>query len=254
MEKCNSTKNPADPSLPLSSSMCPQTEAEIQEMKSIPYRSLVGGLLYLSNTTRPDIAYSVNRLARFLTNPGKLHWQAAKKVLRYLKGTCDLGLVFSGKYTLSGYADASWADNVDNRRSTAGFMVCGETGTQGTYHWQTKLLATPCQSSTEAEYATVTFAANEMVFQRGLSKSLGYEQISPTIINEDNQSCIALAENPVFHARTKHIELKHHVIRYYIETKQIKLAYCPTKEQLADILTKPLKTHRFVFLRDKILQ
>jgi len=254
MEKCNSTKNPADPSLPLSLSMCPQTEAEKQEMRSIPYRSLVGCLIYLSNTTRPDICYIVNRLARFLSNPGKQHWQAAKKVLRYLKGTHDLGLVYRGKYTLSGYADASWADNVDNRRSTAGFMVCGRPGTQGIYHWQTKLLATPCQSSTEAEYATLTLAANDMICQRGLANSLGYEQVLPTIINEDNQSCIALAENPVFHARTKHIELKHHVIRHYIETKQIKLAYCPTKEQLADIFTKPLKTHRFIFLRDKLLQ
>jgi hypothetical protein len=254
LTNANPQKVPADVSMPLSKNMSPTTEDEEKRMTAVPYRQLVGALLYLANVTRPDIAYSVGVLSRFLNCYGELHWRAAKKVLRYLKGTAKLGLVYKKEQIcLLGYADASYANDLDTRRSTTGNLF-QLTPNSSPVSWRSKLQPTTAQSTAEAEYMSAVSGGNETVWLRRLLSELCEAQCDPTALREDNQSCIALTENPVFHERTKHIDVKFHVIRNYVEQGFIKLKYCPTKDQLADLLTKALPGPRLAMLRSKLIQ
>jgi hypothetical protein len=166
----------------------------------------VGSLLYAGVTTRPDIAYAVESLGRHMQRSGPEHRTAAKRVMRYLNGTRDLGLKFSGgegsTQELVGYCDADWGGDPDTRRSTTGyvFMLGGAA-----VSWASRLQPTVALSSAEAECTAVCEATQEAIHLRSLLRDLGLPQRGPTVLHEDNQSCIAMTESPALQRRSKHI-------------------------------------------------
>jgi len=180
------------------------------------------------------------------------HWVGVKRVLRYIKGTLDYGLLYkttnrNGEVSdLRGYADADWAGDVTTRKSTSGYVF--QIGSS-TVSWSSKRQSVVALSSTEAEYVALSHATQEATWLRNLLQSMGFDQANPMTIFEDNQGTIALAKNPKHHARTKHIDIKYHFIRDAISEKKIQLDYCPTNEMIADILTKSLARPQFEKLR-----
>ena len=216
------------------------------------YQSAIGCLIYLSVATRPDIAVAVNCLSQFMCNPSKDHWTGVKRILRYLKGTVDYALTFKAAdadVVLKGFTDADWAGDISTRKSTSGyvFKICG-----GFISWRSNKQSTVALSTTEAEYIALTSAAQEAVWLRALLKDLGFEQESPTVISEDNQSAIAIAKNYKVTARTKHIDVRYHFIKELIDKYFITILYCPTEEMIADIMTKGLVKQKFDYFRDML--
>lgn len=218
------------------------------------YMSLVGSLLYAAMVTRPDIAYAVQALGRHLQASGPDHWTAAKRVLRYLKGTRELGIKYgmdgADQVELHGYCDSDWAGDIDSRRSTTAyvFVMAG-----GSVSWASKLQPTVALSSSEAEYMAACAAVQEAIYMRRLLGDLGFHLSGPTAIHADNQSCIAMGKNPVHHKRSKHIDIRYHFTRERVESGEVELKYVPTEHQLADLLTKPLRGYRTATLRERVL-
>jgi hypothetical protein len=214
------------------------------------YRSIVGALQYCT-LTRPEIAYSVNQLCQHLHAPTTAHWTSAKRVLRYLKGTVDHGLYFTrGSLALHAYSDSDWAGDPDDRRSTTGYGVfLGPC----LISWCAKKQPTVSRSSTEAEYRALAMTVAELYWLRMLVKDLQLPILSPPIIWCDNIGALALASNPVYHGRTKHIEVDVHFIREKVANKDVILKFISTVDQVADIFTKGLSSTRFNFLKDKLM-
>jgi hypothetical protein len=215
------------------------TDEEAREMKKVPYINLVGSLMYAMLGTRPDIAYAVGALAKFNSAPRHCHWTAAKHVLRYIKSTLNYGIVFlsSGNDSLLGHCDADWAGDVDTRRSTTGYVF---TLSGGAVSWASRRQQTIALSTTEAEYMATTEATKEACWLRLLLEDLGHSQLQPTLIKSDSQGALALVKNPVYHSRTKHIDIRHHFVREKYTDGTVNFEYCPTSDMIADILTKSL--------------
>ena len=211
---------------------------------TISYQSIVGSLLYAAITTRPDIAQAVGVVTKFCANPTQSHLTAAKRILRYLKGTGYLGLSYKkcADGNLIGYSDADWAGDVDDRHSTTGNVFLFA---KGAVSWLSKKQATVALSTTEAEYVALSTATQEAIWLRRLLTDVGGPLEEPIVINEDNQGAIAMAKNPVGHARTKHIDIRYHFVREGVQNGAIFLNYVATDEMIADILTKPLPKHPF---------
>ena len=203
------------------------------------YQALVGSLLYLMHATRPDLAFPVIRLSQYSAHPRDCHWQALKCILRYLKSTSSASLILGTPSVpdndgLVGYFDAAHADNID-RRSTCGyiFLLFGSP-----ISWASKVQRTIALSTTEAELMAGTEAAREALWIKGLTNVLfGTLRCE---LRGDNQGALALAVNPVFHQRTKHIEIRHRFISEAVNDGLLNVKYVPTKDMLADSLTKPL--------------
>ena len=206
---------------------------------NFPYQSLVGSLMYLDTCTRPDLAFTVSMLSQFNTCYGRPQVEAAKRALRYLLRTKAFGLVYHGGCTtLVGYVDADWASNAVDRRSYTGyaFSLGGAA-----VSWEARKQRTVALSSTEAEYMALSDGAKEAIYLRRLLN--GITQLvsgEPVVINNDNQGSHKLARNPVFHSRTKHIDVRHHFIRGALEDGHISLEYMATEDMPADICTKGL--------------
>ncbi len=246
---------PSETSAKLSEIDSPSSDEEKGKMKSIPYMSLVGNVLYLSICTRPDISFSVNQVSRFMKNPGEKHWIAGKRILRYLASTSDLGLHYQndrtdGMIVLIGYCDADWAGDIDDRRSTTGYAIklngC-------LINWLSKKQDTVALSSAEAEYIAISDTVKEMKWIKSLLAELKLLSDTIPILYCDNQSAIAISETDKHHNRTKHIDIRHHFIRDYIKNKIIKLKWIESSEQQADILTKSLGKPLFEKLRLMIM-
>jgi ribonuclease HI len=256
MSKCNPIGTPADPSQRLTQKQSPTTKEEQEQMERIPYRQLIGGLLYAAISTRPDIAYAVNNLSSFLQNPGPAHWIAAKRVLRYLKGTTALGLTYNGKNQndihVNAFSDSDYGGDTDTRRSTTGFVI---RINNSTISWTSKRQPTVALSSAEAEYMAISEAVQEVKWITQLLEELNYKQreSGPITLYSDNQAAIAISENDVNHTRTKHIDIRHHFVRESIKNKQIKPEWVATANQIADINTKALGGTMFMELRDKMM-
>ena len=220
-------------------------------MKNVPYRQAVGSLMYAMVAIRPDIANAVRQVAKFMHNPGRLHWNRVKRILRYVKGTIQLGLKYKAVkgVKLFGYVDASYADDVDQRRSTTGwcFVIAGAT-----VSWCSRTQRSTSLSTAEAEYIAAADAAREAIWLRQFLSELGFPQES-TIIYEDNQAAIALATDHGVSRRTKHIDVRHHFLRDCVTTGKLVLCYLSSKEMVADILTKAVNTIQFNKLRDVLL-
>jgi len=231
----------------MSGADCPTTPKDKADMKKIPYRSAIGSLMYLATCTRPDITYAVSMCASFMHNPGRVHWRAVKDILAYVNSTKSRGLIFGEKQdgmkdTMYVYTDADHAGNTDNRRSRTGYvtMLNGSA-----VSWKTRLQDRVGISSTEAEYYAASEAFGEAKWFRMFLAELNLQQSEPTVILEDNQSCINLSQNPVFQFRTKQIDIRHHQLREAVKYNEIILVHIATSDQLADSLTKGLHWKQF---------
>ncbi|XP_020677070.2 uncharacterized protein LOC110095752 [Dendrobium catenatum] len=213
------------------------------------YRRIAGALQYLT-ITRPDIAHAVNTLSQHLQIPEQIHLYLLKRLLRYIKGTINYGLPISkSSLTLRTYSDADWAGDPVTRKSTSGFCTfLGST----IISWTVKKQTTVSRSSTESEYRALAAATADTIWLKRLLADFQISHDEPVSVFCDNTSAIALANNPVFHARTKHIEIDQRFIRDHIQQRTINLLPISTVDQLADILTKPLPTLRFKQLRLKL--
>uniref|UniRef100_A0AAV1UU28 Polyprotein n=1 Tax=Peronospora matthiolae TaxID=2874970 RepID=A0AAV1UU28_9STRA len=182
-------------------------------MANVPFRNAVGCLMYLMVGTRPDLAAAVGVLSQFSADPCPTHWQALKRVLRYIQGTREYGIEYQATNNdkLHGYSDADWAGDVEARRSTSGYTFILNNGYVS---WRSKKQSTVALSSTEAEYMALTEAAQEAIWLKALLCELDEMRSDEAVkIYEDNQGSIALAKNPEFHKRTKHIDIRYHFVR-----------------------------------------
>jgi hypothetical protein len=219
----------------LSKDQSPKTEEEKDFMAKVPYASAIGSLMYAMVCTRPDIAHAVGAVSRFMTNPGKQHWEAVKWILRYLRGTTDRCLCFRrGELKLQGFVDADFAAEVDHRRSTTGYVfTVGTTAVS----WISQIQKIVALSTTEAEYIAVTEASKEMIWLQGLLAEMGFKQ-EKNVLHSDSQSAIHLAKNSAFHSRTKHIGLRYHFVRSLLEDGVLTLEKIQGSKNPADMLTK----------------
>ncbi|KAM4045391.1 uncharacterized protein ACNLHF_009219 [Anomaloglossus baeobatrachus] len=214
--------------------------------KNEKYRQAVGALLYISTMTRPDIKTAVGILCRYVEKLRQKDWNAVKRVLRYLKETqgVNLKLFAAGNLKLTGYADADWAGDSHDRKSTSGYVFkLGESSIS----WSSRKQVSVALSSTEAEYVSAAYASQEIIWLRQLMDDLGKPLTQPTVIYEDNQECIKLACSEKISARTKHV--RYHHLHDLIDHGIIQFVYCETHKMIADSLTKPLPRPRFQGLR-----
>jgi hypothetical protein len=235
MHESTPVATPVDPHVHLTKSHQDYT-ATIEDQQQ--YQSAIGSLMYAMLGTRPDIAFAVGLVSQFSTNPGQAHWTAVKRVFRYLRHTNGFGICYGLSFTTEGYSDADWGAGED-RKSTGGYIF---NINGGAVSWTSKKQPVIALSSTEAEYMALTQATKEGIWLTKLLWDIGGHKHINEIktINADNQGSIALAKNPTFHARTKHIDIQYHFIRHHIEAENIFLQYCPTEDMTADPLTKGL--------------
>jgi hypothetical protein len=207
------------------------------------YRRLVGRLLYLTNT-RPDISFAVQQLSQFLHKPTMAHYNAACRVIRYLKHNPGRGLLFPRQSDLQllGFSDADWAGCIETRRSVTGY--CFFLGSS-LISWKAKKQLTISRSSSEAEYRALSSSTCELIWLTFLMKDLNIVCSKPPVIYCDSQSAIHIASNPVFHERTKHLEIDCHLVREKVQQGVLRLLPISTDDQLADCLTKALSAPKF---------
>lgn len=215
----------------------------------MPYREAVGSLMYLTVVTRPDISFAVGQVSQFCEYPEQNHWEAVKRILSYLCGTPNHGIRFGpGTDGLKGFTDSDYAEDVPSRRATTGFLFLLHGGP---VDWSRRRQSCVALSTTESEYVAACEAAREGVWIKRLlimDMNLGSEKL--LLVMCDNQSAIQLIKNPVFHHRTKHIDIRYHFIRELQENGEINVNYVSTENQLANPFTKPLPNPRFSVLRE----
>ncbi|NBX97749.1 hypothetical protein EBQ81_02685, partial [bacterium] len=216
------------------------------------YQSMVGSLMYLMVATRPDLAYAVGAVSQFAAGPSEEHLDAVKRILRYVRGTTHYQLTLGGDAAtlqLEAWSDADWAANNIDRKSISGY--CFKLGV-GAVSWKSKKQTSVALSSTEAEYMALTQATKEAIWIRFLLTELGVFNDAAIRIKVDNQSCVALARNPEFHARTKHIDIQYHFIREKVEDNSVHLEFCPTDQMVADVFTKALPREKHVWCTNEM--
>ncbi|KAL9266778.1 Retrovirus-related Pol polyprotein from transposon TNT 1-94-like protein, partial [Drosera capensis] len=235
MQDAKATCTPLGAHFNLTKKQPPKTDKDKAEMARVPYASAVGSLMYAMVCTRPDIAHTVGVISRFMSNPGRKHCEAVKWLLRYLKGTSKTSLRFSkNDVVLEGYSDADLGGCSDTRKSTTGFVfTVGGT----TVSWMSRLQKSVALSTTEAEYMALSEAGKEMIWLKNLLEELGRKQ-DDSVLYSNSQSAIHLAKNPVFHAKTKHIQLRYHFIRGLISDGTLSLRKILGSKNPADMLTK----------------
>jgi hypothetical protein len=186
-----------------------------------------------------------------MERPTEMHLQAVKRILRYLRGTTEFGIIYrkGDEGQLRAYADSDYAGDVDDRKSTSGFVFMLGTGVVS---WSSKKQPVVTLSTTEAEFIAVASCACQGVWLRRILGNIGLEQVTNTVIYCDNNSAIKLSKNPVLHGRSKHIDVRFHFLRDLTRDGVVELVYYNTQEQIADIMTKPLKLEAFLKLRDKL--
>lgn len=248
MDSCNGISTPKECNLKLLKT----DNRDTTVLTRHPYRELIGCLMYAATTTRPDLCATINYFSQFQAAATDEHWNHLKRVLRYVKGSLDLKLIYGKKGNedvLTGFADADWGSDIIDRKSISGyvFKVFGNT-----ISWSTKKQTTVALSSTEAEYVSLSSSVCEAIWLRGLLKELNQVVNKPTIIYEDNQGCIVTATSGKESHKLKHVDIRYHFLRNVIERGDVKVVYISTNEQIADIMTKALPTVTHAVLRRKL--
>ncbi|KAJ9553788.1 hypothetical protein OSB04_017833 [Centaurea solstitialis] len=226
----------------LSKTQCPVSIQDQDKMKSVPYASAIGSIMYAMLCTRPDVAYSVSVTSRYQQNPGEPHWVAVKNILKYLRRTKEMFLVFGGtedEISVTGYSDASFQTDRDDFRSQSGYVF---TLNGGAISWKSSKQDTIADSTTEAEYIAASDAAKEAVWLRNFLSDLRVvASISkPIDIFCDNSGAVAQAKEPREHHKSRHVLRKYHLIREIIGRGDVRICKIPTEDNVADSLTKPL--------------
>jgi hypothetical protein len=247
MSDCRPAPTPLETGTTLTKADCPHPPTLDADFAR-RYQSAVGAIMYAMLGTRPDIAFAVTALSQFCSNPGQSHWTAVNRVLHYLRGTMDYELTYGSDQqplSLYGYCDSDWASDKDDRRSVTGyaFMLGG-----GAVSWQAKKQQTVALSSVEAEYMAAAQATKETMWWRTFMTELGMHLTSATTLCSDSQGSIALSRNPEHHARSKHIDIRHHFVREQVAAGTVTLQYVPTENMAADILTKALSRDKHMLL------
>jgi hypothetical protein len=214
------------------------------------FKQIVGSLMYLT-TTRPDIMFSVSLISRYMFKPTELHLQAAKRTLRYLKGTVNYGIFYKKGEAeeLLAFTDSDYAGDIEDRKSTSGYVFLMNSGAVA---WSSRKQPLVTLSTTEAEFVAAANCACQTIWMRRILEKIGYQQEGSTVIMSDSSSAIKISKNPVMHGRSKHIDVMFHFLRDLVKDGVIKLEFCGTKEQVADVMTKPLKLDQFQKLRQML--
>lgn len=210
----------------------------------------VGKLMYLAVATRPDLAYPVQHLSQFSQRPTAEHLTALKRTFRYLRGTHKLGISFQRDGDLQLFSDADWGTDTVDRRSISGYSAFFANGP---ISWSSRKQPTVALSTMEAEFMALARATCEAIWLRELGSELGLPATSPTSIKVDNQAAMMFAESVVFHARSKHIDIRYHFVRERVASHEVKLTHCASEDNLADIFTKALPRPLFEKLRNQIM-
>ena len=234
MKECNTE------STPMVSRLTDKDPEKLDKNEHELYRNMVGSLLYLACWTRPDISFAVSELSRFVSSPGSSHMKAVKHLLRYLRGSREMGLNYSRPSNhgpmdkpnvLWGFVDSDWAGCQDTRRSTSGFtlMLNGAA-----VSWKSKRQTVVALSSAEAEFVAASSLVQEVIYTRRLLEKLGFPQAEPTVIYEDNRTCIAWSEGSVGGSdRAKHIDLREHFVHDAVQAKVLKLEAIASADNVA---------------------
>ena len=232
---------PITPGTILSKADSPIDDTEMVRMSKTPYREAIGSLMYAAVATRPDITFAVSALSQFLENPGEVHWEAVKRVFRYLAGTKTLSLTYGNeRHELLGFTDADGSSQ-EHRHAISGFAFLIDGAAVS---WASRKQELVTLSTAEAEYVAATHAAKECIWLRRLMKPFFGPLSTPTTLYCDNQAAIHLATDDNYHARTKHIDIHFHFIRQTIADGHTKITYRSTQDMTADILTKALPRHK----------
>ncbi|CAK9820237.1 Retrovirus-related Pol polyprotein from transposon TNT 1-94 [Anthophora quadrimaculata] len=244
MLEANPSSVPAEPGMFL------QKPTPVVDCK-IPYREAIGSLLFAARICRPDIEFAVNYASQFLSCYDNIQWQAVKKIMRYLNGTRDYGIVYGNSGSsldISGFTDADYAGCIRTRRSRSGFVFILNGGP---ISWSSQLQKVVALSTAESEYIALAHGVKDAIWLRHMLNELDVVcNIVPVFV--DNQAAIKIAGNSENHKRSKHIDVKYHFTRDVVNRGEIEIKYVQSKEQLADIFTKPLQKQQFCYLREKL--
>lgn len=234
---------------PLSSLVTLQLNDGAPPADSTLYRQLIGALQYLT-LTQPDISFVVNKLSQFMQQPSQIPWQAAKRILRYLKGTIfhGLHLCSSQSHSLIAYSDSNWGGNLDDRSSTSAYVIYFGGNP---ISWSSKKQRSVARSSTEAEFRAIAAAVSEICWIRNLLDELGINFSMP-VLHCDNLGATYLCSNPIYHSKMKHVEIDFYFVRDKIAAGLLCVSHIPSENQLADTLTKPLSRSRYIAERSKL--
>lgn len=226
------------------------SDKRVEKETAFPYREAVGALNFIAHTVRPDIAFAVNRCAQFCHNYNHLHVKAVKNIIRYLKGTSEIGLTYTSdtKMNLTCYADADYAGDKETRKSVSGYVVCINGSPVA---WTSRKQTIVAQSTMEAEYYSVCESTKEILFVLNLLKELNTQVELPVNIYNDNQAAIINLQDAKYSNKNKHLDLRVKMIRSH-QNKEVKTVYIPTEQQPADFLTKPLARGNFVKCRERL--
>ena len=260
LTEANPVSTPMDPNVKLDTheTNSRELEGEVDAKVTYGYAQLIGSLMYLALGTRPDIAFSVNKLAQYTSDPKPLHWTAVKRIFRYLKYTKNFTLTFGGNdediqnVDLNIFCDADWANDASDRKSISGYVV---TVAGGAVSWSSKKQQTVALSTAEAEYVSATHVAKQVLWHRSLFKELSFPIAATSTIFTDNQAAISISHHPEFHARTKHIDINLHFLRDLVSQGILDTVYVNTHDNLADLFTKglPRRQHEDLTYRIGVL-
>lgn len=244
MEECNDVCNPMVPGIKL------DVDEDGERVDETLYKQIIGSLMYIT-TTRPDLQFFVSLLSRYMSKPTQLHLQAAKRVLRYLRGTMNFGMWYKrgGTGELLVYTDSDFVGDIDSRRSISGYVFLLGNAAEA---WSSKKQPIVTLSTAEAEYVAASSCACQAIYFKRVQQELGYDTSGGTMILCDNTSTIKLSRNPVFYGRCKHIGVRFHFLRDLVKDGEVSLKHCGTQERVADIFTKALKRETFERLRSQL--